>query len=71
MLEKLLKVGKFHCGPLPEYGWENPEREEIKYMCVCMYVCMCARSPQNADHADCRLQTADRADHADCADCAD
>ena len=26
------------------------------------------RSPQNADHADCRLQTADRADHADCAD---
>ena len=23
------------------------------------------RSPQNADHADCRLQTADRADHAD------
>ena len=29
------------------------------------------RSPQNADHADCRLQTADRADHADCADRAD
>ena len=28
-------------------------------------------SPQNADHADCRLQTADRADHADCADRAD
>ena len=27
---------------------------------------MCRRcgSPQNADHADCRLQTADRADHA-------
>ena len=30
-----------------------------------------SRSPQNADHADCRLQTADRADHADCADRAD
>ena len=28
-------------------------------------------SPQNADHADCRLQTADRADHADRADRAD
>ena len=28
-------------------------------------------SPQNADHADCRLQTADHADHADCADRAD
>ena len=28
-------------------------------------------SPQNADHADCGLQTADRADHADCADRAD
>ena len=26
------------------------------------------RSPQNADHADCRLQTADRADCADRAD---
>ena len=29
------------------------------------------RSPQNADHADCRLQTADRADCADRADRAD
>ena len=27
--------------------------------------------PKNADHADCRLQTADRAGHADCADRAD
>ena len=28
-------------------------------------------SSQNADHADGRLQTADRADHGDCADRAD
>ena len=27
-----------------------------------------SRSPQNADRADCRLQTADRADRADRAD---
>jgi len=30
--------------------------------------CAKVRSPQNADHADCRLQTGDRADHADRAD---
>ena len=35
------------------------------------FYCLTVWSPQNADHADCRLQTADRADHADRADCAD
>ena len=47
---------------------ENSDRKVKQFRVIPR---IASRSPQNADHADCRLQTTDRADHVDRADCAD